>query len=485
MRKKFVTNLALLLFLNLLVKPFWIFGVERTVQNIVGAADYGLYFSLLNFSLILNILLDLGITNYNNRNIAQHNQLLSKYLSNIVVLKFFLAFVYAIVSIIIAVVIGWDWKHFNLLFFLIFNQILISFTLYLRSNLSGLHLFKTDSFISVLDRTLMTIICAVLLWGNVTQKEFQIEWLIYAQTVAYGLTAIITFFTVLAKAEFLKLRFDRSFFIVILKQSFPYALLILLMSFYNRIDSVMLERLLPNGEQQAGIYAQAFRILDAASMFALLFAGLLLPIFAKMIKQKEAVGQLAQFSFLLLIVPATILAMTSYFYNTEIMDLMYFEHVEQSSVILSVLMFGFMAISTTYIFGTLLTANGSLKQLNIMAAGGMLLNIVLNLILIPKYMAFGSAIASLVTQTFTALAQVLIAGKVFSFKINYKLIAVLFLFIVGVWGIGFISKELFKNWHVGVFTMIGASALLAFGVKLIDLKTLYQVIKNDDSFNQS
>jgi len=47
MKRKFITNLALVIFLNLLVKPFWIFGIDRTVQNVVGAESYGLYFSLL------------------------------------------------------------------------------------------------------------------------------------------------------------------------------------------------------------------------------------------------------------------------------------------------------------------------------------------------------------------------------------------------------------------------------------------------------
>ena len=84
MKRKFVTNLILLIFLNVLIKPFWIFGIDIPVQNVVGAANYGFYGSLLNFSMILNILLDLGLTNYNNRNIAQHGHMLKKYLSNIV-----------------------------------------------------------------------------------------------------------------------------------------------------------------------------------------------------------------------------------------------------------------------------------------------------------------------------------------------------------------------------------------------------------------
>ncbi|MBI5218434.1 MAG: oligosaccharide flippase family protein [Bacteroidia bacterium] len=476
MKRKFITNLALLVCLNLLIKPFWIFGIDRTIQNVVGAQEYGLYFSLFNFSMMLNILLDLGITNYNNRNIAQHNQLLSKYLSNVVILKFVLAILYFFVCLFVAVIIGYHWEQIKILFLLMFNQFLISFTLYLRSNISGLHFFKTDSMLSVLDKTLMIIICSALLWGNITKTEFKIEWFVYAQTVAYGLTTIVTFFVVLAKSGFLRLKFDLNFFIVFLKQSYPYALLILLMALYNRIDSVMLERLLPNGREQAGIYAQAFRILDAVSMFAFLFAGLLLPMFARMIKLRQSIVQLTQFSYSLIIVPAIILSITSFIYRQEIMNLLYKSHIEMSADLLGILMIGFLSISTTYIFGTLLTANGSMRELNIMACAGMILNIVLNFVLIPRFYALGSAVASLVTQTVTAAAQIFIARKIFNLKFNYKFIFTLFAFVIAVCGIGIFSKYVTVNWLYGFLILILISSLLAFALKLINLKSLYLLL---------
>ena len=102
MKRNFVINLCFLLFLNILVKPFWIFGVERSVQNIVGAEEFGIYFSLLNFSLLLNIILDMGITNFNNRNIAQNRNLLDKSLSNLLALRIVLAGVYFAISMIVA-----------------------------------------------------------------------------------------------------------------------------------------------------------------------------------------------------------------------------------------------------------------------------------------------------------------------------------------------------------------------------------------------
>jgi O-antigen/teichoic acid export membrane protein len=477
LKRKFITNLLLLLFLNVLIKPFWIFGIDLTVQNMVGDESYGLYFSLLNFSMILNIFLDLGITSYNNKNIAQHRQLLKKHVSNIVGLKFLLAGIYAIISIAIALIIGYKDVQLHLLFFLIFNQFLISFTFYLRSNISGLHLFRTDSLLSVLDRTLMIVICSVLLFTNITGHAFRIEWFVYAQTAAYLVTSLITFAVVLARTGKLKLHFDRRFFMVFLKKSYPYALLILLMSFYNRIDSVMLERLLPDGKEQAGIYAHAFRLFDAASMFGVLFAGLLLPIFARMIKQKEEIGSMVQFSFLLLFVPAIVISMSSGFYDLEIMSLMKYSHPELSASIFRLLMVSFLGIATTYIFGTLLTANGSIRQLNWMALAGMGINVSLNLILIPHMQAYGSAWASLATQLFTALAQTILAVIFLKLTINYRVIGKLILFAAFVFLAGTLSKQI-SNWVLGYFVMILVSALFAFLIRLINLKALTLIIQN-------
>jgi O-antigen/teichoic acid export membrane protein len=481
LKKKFITNLALLLLLNFLIKPFWVLGIDRTVQNIVGAEEYGFYFSLFNFSLLLNIILDVGITNFNNRNIAQYQQLLSKYFSNIVILKFLLALVYFIVSLFIALIIGYTWKQFQLLLFLILNQFIASFILYLRSNISGLHLFKTDSLISVLDRVIMILICGVILWGNVTQKPFRIEWFVYAQTAAYSMTLVFTFFIVLYRAEFFKPRFDRKFLIIILRQSYPFALLGLLMILYNRIDSVMLERLLTNGKEQAGIYAQGFRILDAASMVGFLFAGLLLPMFSRMIKQKDSVEQLTQFSFLLIIIPAIIVSLASVFYKSEIMNLLYRKHISVSADIFGVLMIGFIAICSSYIFGTLLTANGNLKEFNLLAGLGAVLNIILNVILIPKYFAYGSAIASLATHTITAISQALLVYFILKFSFNLKLIFKLLGFTFSIFLLGIFLKKINIEWSYSIIALLGVGIVLAFSFRLLSLKFFYHIIRYGDT----
>jgi len=482
MHRKFLTNLSLLLFLNLLVKPFWIFGIDRTVQNLVGSGEYGWYSSLLNFTFLFNILLDFGITNFNNKNIAQNNHLLNKHFSSIVIFKFLLASLYIIITLTVGFLWGYDSRQMFFLLILGFNQIMISLILYLRSNISGILHFKTDSIISVLDRLLMILICGVLLWGGITDRQFRIEWFIYAQTAAYVITALVALIIVMKKAAFRKLQWNMVFFLMIIKQSYPFAVLVLLMTFYNRIDSVMLERMLPGtqGDEQAGIYASAYRLLDAINMIAYLFSVILLPMFAKLIKEKQAVESLVKLAFTMIFSFSVAVSVALCFYNMEFMDLLYLKHVSDSAEVFRFLILGFIPISTTYIFGTLLTANGNLKWLNIIAFSGMVLNIALNYLLIPELLAVGSAYASLITQVFTAILQFAMVQYLFRFRLNLKYLYSLAIFVLAVILVTWGTTLSGLNWQAGFILSLVAALAASMLLRLIHVRSLLGFLKNNN-----
>jgi O-antigen/teichoic acid export membrane protein len=412
-QKDFLFNIFFLLFLNLLIKPFWILGVDRGVQNAVGAENYGLFFAVFNFTLLFNILLDFGLTNFNNRNIAQNTQLLSKHISGILTLKLSLATVYLLVVFLAGIVFGYNGFQLKLLIWLAGIQFLNALILYLRSNVAALLMFKTDGLLSVLDKLLMIAICSLLLWSKVIDKPFQIMWFIYAQTVAYLITAAVALSIVIYKAKIIKLTWNFTFFRAILKQSMPFALLTMLMVIYGKIDSVMIERLLSGstGAYQAGIFASAYRILDALVQIAYLFAVILLPLFSKMLKIKENLIPIIKSSFTVLFffsITSTILLFT---YRNQILSLMYHETGVESVRVFVFLIPCIIPVSMTYIFGTLLTANGSMRLLNITSAIAIIVNVVINFTLIPILEAQGAAIASLATQTSIMFMQFFIAFK--------------------------------------------------------------------------
>ena len=98
---------------------------------------------------------------------------------------------------------------------------------------------------------------------------------------------------------------------------------------------------------------------------------------------------------------------------TPLMELLYHGRGSLYVPVFRVVIFGLVPIGMTYIFGTLLTAGGYLRQLNLYAGSSLALNVVLNVALIPRLGAVGSAWASLGTQAFMAAAQMLLAARLF------------------------------------------------------------------------
>jgi O-antigen/teichoic acid export membrane protein len=201
-----------------------------------------------------------------------------------------------------------------------------------------------------------------------------------------------------------------------------------------------------------------------------------LPLFAWLIKQGKKVENLVRLSFSILYVVSVILAIGSAFYRTEFMTLMYNDYIPESASVFAVLMMCFISISTTYVFGTLLTANGNLKQLNLAAAIGMGLNIGLNYILIPHYGALGSAWASLITQAIMALIQVLLASYYFKFEFNFRYMGALFLFATGVLIINIVSVSIGLSWLKSFAIMVAASLILATILRLLDLGNFIKIV---------
>ncbi len=115
-----------------------------------------------------------------------------------------------------------------------------------------------------------------------------------------------------------------------------------------------------------------------------------------------------------------------------------------------------------------------------MAASGMVINIVLNVILIPQFKANGSAMVSLITQFIIAVTQVLLVQRLFKFKINYRFIISIALFIIGVIIINWISVHYYytkQNWLVSFIGMVVACFIYAFALRILSVKSIYNILQ--------
>ncbi len=484
MNREFLINISLLLGLNLIIKPFYIFGIERNVQLLVGTEMYGEYITLFTFTFIVQIINDFGLQNFNNRAISRRPQRLDNYFSNIIVLKIFLGLAFICTSFLVGYLLGYTSKNlWHIFFFFCFNHILISLNLYLRSNISGIGMYRTDSIISALDKTLLIGICAVLLWGNITTQAFQIEWFVYAQTASLLLTALTAFFIVFKQVNHFSFKINLRFMRSILRSSLPYALVIFLMTLYTRIDILMIDKMLPDGDNQAGIYAAAFRLLDACNMIGFLFAGILMPMFSKLladIKNTQVELQsLVEMSFQIIWAGVLTLAISVYFFRNEVMLFLYETATPYWGEILGWLILSFIAMSGTYIFGTLLTANGSMKKMNLLFVASILINIVLNTLLISSHQAAGAAMATFFTQFFALILQIYLSKTELNIRLGWRIFGKIIAFVSVLVLMNFTLQQFTSfDWRYLFFIALVGGISLSFLFRLINLKLFFGMLKS-------
>lgn len=426
MKQKFLANFLFLIFVNVLVKPIYVFGIDMKVQDTVGAEEYGLYFSIFSFTVIFFIILDLGLTQYNSRIIAQDFSLLKSHLPNFIIAKFLLGTLFFVGIYLGALLLGYSSKELYWLGLLGLIHFLNSLTEYFRSNIAALHLFRLDAVLSIINRTLLIVVCGIMLYGSYV-ANFKIEDFIFAQIATLTFTTLLSFGVVLKYVKSPSFSFDKKLIYSIIKEGYPYALLVLLTSIYTRTDAVMLKELLPEtGKTEAGYYAAAYRFLDMAAMFGLLMASQLLPMFAKLIKEKnkEEIRHLAQTGFKVIMLISISISVCIAGFGEEIIAMIFTEEAYPSAyvgLILALLILSFIPIASSYVFNTLMNANASLRTLNIIGMVGVIINIVLNFILIPKYGALGAVYSTLFTQGLAAIGHIYFANKILDLQLPISL----------------------------------------------------------------
>ncbi|MCB0520660.1 MAG: polysaccharide biosynthesis C-terminal domain-containing protein [Lewinellaceae bacterium] len=490
MNREFLLNAIFLILVNVLIKPFYVFGIERKIQDTVGAETYGLYATLFSFSFLLFMLNDFGIHYFNNRNIARHPQLVGKYFPNILALKFLLTAVYLVAVFVAALIRGFEMEIFYLLFFIALNHVLISMVAYLRSNISGLGMYRTDSLVSTLDKVLLIGICAVLLWGPLQGANggFQIEWFVHAQNASWLLTALVAFFIVKKNIrQKLVIRFRRPFLVAVLKKSAPYALAVFLMTAYTRFDIVVLEWILPDGRHEAGVYAAGYRLLDALNMVGYLFAGLLLPMFSTLLKKQEKneadaseITSLLRLSLEVIWAGTATVAIACFFFRGELMHWLYPETATAYyGDVLAFIILTLVPFSGIFIYSTLLTANNSLKKMNWLFGSGIVVNLALNLLLIPAYKAVGAGCSAFATQTFVLVGMMFLAKKELHLAMDWrqasKIASFILLVIIANWLLFYFSQA---DWLLRFTAALAIGLLLAIALRLLRIKMLLGLVKH-------
>jgi O-antigen/teichoic acid export membrane protein len=401
---RFYRSLSLLLILNALVKPVWVFLVDRKVQLLTGDA-YGDYFSLLHLSLIPAVIADAGILSFYTRSVAADPSTAPTRFRYFLRIKIILSLLYVCaVSVLSAVFAP---AHIKTMLLLALLQVAASFYLFFRSHISALQLFHTDALFSVADKLLVILVAGSILYLPFIPVSITTTLFIQIQLLAFvvaGAAALIFLAPHLQPG--IKHKLSMPLLKNELKNALPYAAVVLLMTILYRFDAFLLYRLHPNGQQEAAIYAGGFRLLDALNMAGFLVASFLLPFLSRN-SEKQMKQEVVKTCTALLLVYSSIAAGFCLFNYEWVCDILYGRFYAGAAPVIAGSVLAIVGTSMVHIYSSILTAAGKIKTLATSAGIFAGCNIIVNIFCIPVYGALGTAVISAISQVLFAIVLII------------------------------------------------------------------------------
>ena len=395
-QSSFFRSLLLLVFLNGVVKPVWIFAIDRSVQNITGFADYGQYFSFYNLCIILNFLLDLGINVYVNREAAARPADTNALFSQALYGKAMLGLIYTLAVVLVAWLTGI--RDFGLLFMLILLQAGSSLLIFVRALLTAAQQYRQDAILSIVDKCF--VICTVgslILFPRLT-GGVSIERFVVLQVLGIGLAVTAGLVYLYRRLPGFHLIPFQGLHREIFRASLPFALNGFLMAVVLRADGFLLGRLHRDGAHEAGIYAAGFRLLDAYNMAGFLVAGFLLPFIARHWPGRTQVERVLLACRHLLMFGACWVSALALAMPAQLSHLLYPGTDDRVVPVMALVLQTLPAIALVHIYGTTLTATRNIRPFLLASVSFAFLSLSLNLVLIPAYGAMACAAVAVGVQ---------------------------------------------------------------------------------------
>ncbi len=191
--------------------------------------------------------------------------------------------------------------------------------------------------------------------------------------------------------------FDSKLILNILRQGWPFALLVGFSAIYNRIDVIIITRLL--GYIQTGYYTAAYKIFDLLGFFPSVVSYTLFPFFAALMS-KNAIGEVRVNleKYLRLMVAAALpMAVGGMVLSDKLINLVAGPGFNESAPILAILIWA-PAILFIYVPLNSLVISQLTKRAVIITGANVVINTLGNLLLIPHFGIRASAIMTIISE---------------------------------------------------------------------------------------
>lgn len=441
------------------------------LARFVGVEDTGAYFLALAFVMIITAINDVGMTSVVIREVAKEKDEAVLWTRTVLGIKLITMPITLVLAFFVPVLLGYDTEVITLI--RISTVIMLADTLSLSfyGTLRGLHNLKYESVGIFIGQIISAVIGFVFMATGIATLPL----LVIALIIGSTWNVLFSAYNIVKNLGIKTLLPTYSMGWRPLKMAFAFFLAAIFVKIYSYVDSLVLAQVI--GNSAVGIYAVAYKLTYAFQFLPLAFVAALYPTMSAQANDSIKLKK----TFLQAIWYLALLGMPIIFglwaLAPEIIHLFYGEEFLESVLPLQILIFVLIPIFFDFPIGSLLNATNRQHIKTGIMGVAMVINVIANVLLIPKIGVIGASISGLISFTFLFIAGWFFIRKVVSVTLRelfQQVGALIFSAICMAFVVIFL-----KSYMYFIFTIpIGAIVYIgiAFTLRTLTIKHIQSII---------
>jgi len=387
------------------------------IARSLGDVIFGKYSFALAFTAIFAVFSDLGYNTLLIRDVARDKSQAGKYLNNVISMRALLSLVIFALIVIAINLMGYPADTKNVVYLFGIYTLIGSFSAVFKVTFRAFEKMEYEAGITTLVNIIKVSSGLLVLFLGYGLIELALVFLFS------GIFDVLFSFLV-CERRFVKpkMELDFDFWKSTIKIALPLSMLSIFGLIYGRIDTIMLSMM--EGDAVVGWYNAAYGLVLAFKPIPQLFMNALFPLMASYhVSSKDSLKMIYEKSFKYLFILGLPLAVGITLLADRFILLFYGEQFYPSIIALQILAWDVLLIFLYWSLAFTLVSIDKQKQMIVIAGCTALINIILNLILIPPFSYIGAAIATIVAEGFLIISYLYLNHRYLCMICIHKTIA--------------------------------------------------------------
>ena len=361
------------------------------IARMVGVEGTGMYFFALSFTTIFVVFVDMGLTNVMIRESAKVKEKMQTYFSTVLSVKVLLGVLSYIGAFVAINLMGYSVEIRHMVYLSAVTMLFDSVHLTMYGVLRAVGDLKYEAISITISQLLTLILGSIFLYFH-----FPLIFLILAFTIPSFLNVCFASSILVWKLRFkLVPSLDKQSFVYLGRIAIPFAIAGIFARVYSYVDSILLSKLA--GNVAVGLYSIPYKITYAFQFIPLALVAAMFPRFSEyFVSDRKRLAYIFQQGLKYLLIIATPIAVGVSVLAKDIILTLYTSQYVDSILPLQILIFSLIFSYLSFPIGAFLNACNRQVTQTVIIGVVMVINIALNLFLIPIYGIVGAATSAFV-----------------------------------------------------------------------------------------